>query len=106
MPLVIYGLGGGHTHTHTLEHTHIHIRMKVISRNQACSRHASGLIITLCFACPLLKMNTMDTFLKDTLIKGHDAFKLSIKDKFCDFYRITIILFISDRGQPLYNSEN
>ena len=38
MPLVIYGLGGGHTHTHTHTHTHKHTHfggMKVISRNQA-----------------------------------------------------------------------
>ena len=32
MPLVFYGLGGGHKHTHT--HTHILSSMKVISRNQ------------------------------------------------------------------------
>ena len=32
-PLVIHGLGGGHTHTHT--HTHTHIRTEVILRNQA-----------------------------------------------------------------------
>ena len=48
MPLVIYGLGGGHTrmracthtrtHTHTHTHTHMHIRLKVILRNQATSR--------------------------------------------------------------------
>ena len=41
MPLVIYGLRGGHTHTHTHAHTHTHTHthtyfggMKVISRNQ------------------------------------------------------------------------
>ena len=33
MPLVIHGLGGGHTHTHT--HTHTYIRTEVILRNQA-----------------------------------------------------------------------
>ena len=33
MPLVINGLGGGHTDTHT--HTHTDARTKAISRNQA-----------------------------------------------------------------------
>ena len=37
MPIVIYGLGGGHTHTHT--HTHTYIRMKVISRNYVHTGH-------------------------------------------------------------------
>ena len=36
-PLVIHGLGGGHTHTqtHTHAHTHTYIRTEVILRNQA-----------------------------------------------------------------------
>ena len=42
MPLVIYGLGGGHTDTNT--NTHAYIRTEVILRNQACASR-SGLKI-------------------------------------------------------------
>ena len=39
MPLVIYGLGGGHTR--------IHIRMKVIPRDQVCSWYVPDLKLTV-----------------------------------------------------------
>ena len=50
-------------------------------------------------------MNTVQSFLKDPMNKGHSTFNLSTKDKFCGPYRTMINSFTSDRGKYLYKSK-
>ena len=41
MPLVIYGLGDGHTHPHTCTHTHAHTHKHTRTHTHILGRHVS-----------------------------------------------------------------